>query len=187
MSVSRIYASFDVDEQSFLKYVNRARAGQITGKGGAASQVPAFLGLSNEDGYPRQGRVSSVDNRMNTSSGTVRVRAEFDNADSLLLPGLYARIRLGGGTPHEALLIDEKAVGTDQDKRFVMVVDASGKAIYREVRLGAVQEGLRVVESGLKTGERIVVNGLQRVRPGDPVAPNLVPMQPAAPVQVAAK
>lgn len=187
VSVSRIYASFDVDEQSFLKYVNRARAGQITGKGGAASQVPAFLGLSNEDGYPRQGRVSSVDNRVNTSSGTVRVRAEFDNADGLLLPGLYARIRLGGGTPHEALLIDEKAVGTDQDKRFVMVVDASGKAIYREVRLGAAQEGLRVVESGLKTGERIVVNGLQRVRPGDPVAPNLVPMQPAAPVQVAAK
>jgi len=168
VSMSKIYASFDVDEQSFLKYVNPARA-----KG---TQVPVFLGLANEDAYSREGKVGSIDNRVDTASGTVRVRAVFDNADGQLLPGLYARIRLGGGAPREALLIDEKALGTDQDKRFVLVLDKDNHATYREVRVGANQDGLRVIESGLKSGERIVVNGLQRVRPGDTVAPNLVPM-----------
>ncbi|MFJ9451089.1 efflux RND transporter periplasmic adaptor subunit [Herbaspirillum sp. NPDC101397] len=168
VSMSKIYASFDVDEQSFLKYVNPARA-----KG---TSVPVFLGLANEDAYSREGKVGSIDNRIDTSSGTIRVRAVFDNADGQLLPGLYARIRLGGGAPRDALLIDEKALGTDQDKRFVLVLDKDNHATYREVRVGANQDGLRVIESGLKPGERIVVNGLQRVRPGDTVAPNLVPM-----------
>ncbi|MFJ9534686.1 efflux RND transporter periplasmic adaptor subunit [Herbaspirillum sp. NPDC101396] len=168
VSMSKIYASFDVDEQSFLKYVNPARA-----KG---TSVPVFLGLANEDAYSREGKVGSIDNRIDTSSGTIRVRAVFDNADGQLLPGLYARIRLGGGAPRDALLIDEKALGTDQDKRFVLVLDKDNHATYREVRVGANQDGLRVIESGLKSGERIVVNGLQRVRPGDTVAPNLVPM-----------
>jgi multidrug efflux system membrane fusion protein len=169
VSVDPMYASFDVDEQSFLKYVNPAR----TGKSG---QVPVFMGLANEDGYSRQGKVQYVDNRLDTSSGTIRVRATFDNPDGALVPGLYARIRLGGGDPHKAILIDEKALGTDQSKRFVMVVDAQNKAQYREVQLGSAQDGLRVVSAGLKPGERIVVNGLQRVRPGDAVDPHLVPM-----------
>ncbi|RFB67895.1 MULTISPECIES: efflux RND transporter periplasmic adaptor subunit [unclassified Herbaspirillum] len=168
VSMSKIYASFDVDEQSFLKYVNPARA-----KG---TSVAVFLGLANEDAYSREGKVGSIDNRVDTSSGTIRVRAVFDNADGQLLPGLYARIRLGGGAPRDALLVDEKALGTDQDKRFVLVLDKDNHATYREVRVGANQDGLRVIESGLKSGERIVVNGLQRVRPGDTVAPNLVPM-----------
>ena len=120
--------------------------------------------------------MSSVDNRLDTSSGTIRVRAVFDNADGLLLPGLYARIRLGGGAPREALLIDERAIGTDQDKRFVLVLDQTDRTAYREVRLGARQSGLRIVESGLSAGERIVVNGLQRTRPGDTVSPKTVPM-----------
>ena len=181
VSMSKIYASFDVDEQSFLKYVNPARA-----KG---TSVAVFLGLANEDAYSREGKVGSIDNRVDTSSGTIRVRAVFDNADGQLLPGLYARIRLGGGAPRDALLIDEKALGTDQDKRFVLVLDKDNHATYREVRVGANQDGLRVIESGLKSGERIVVNGLQRVRPGDTVAPNLVPMVKvagAAPVAPAA-
>lgn len=169
VSVAHIYASFDVDEQSFLKYINPSREGK-------AGPTPVYLGLANEDGYSRLGHVSSVDNSLDTSSGTIRVRADFDNADGILLPGLYARIRLGGGAPHEALLIDEKAVGTDQDKRFVLVVDQNNHSSYREVKLGAPQDGLRVVDTGLKAGERIIVNGLQRVRPGDPVTPNLIPM-----------
>ncbi|MCW5296730.1 efflux RND transporter periplasmic adaptor subunit [Herbaspirillum lusitanum] len=168
VSMSKIYASFDVDEQSFLKYVNPARA-----KG---TSVAVFMGLANEDAYSREGKVGSIDNRIDTSSGTIRVRAVFDNADGQLLPGLYARIRLGGGAPRDALLVDEKALGTDQDKRFVLVLDKDNHATYREVRVGANQDGLRVIESGLKSGERVVVNGLQRVRPGDTVAPNLVPM-----------
>jgi multidrug efflux system membrane fusion protein len=168
VSVSQLYASFEVDEQSFLKFVNPARSADLAG------QVPVVLGLANEEGYPRDGRLASVDNRLDTSSGTIRVRAVFDNSDGALVPGLYARIRLGGGAPHDAVLIDEKAIGTDQNKRFVIVVDDSNKTAYREVRLGANQQGGRVVESGLKVGERIVVNGLQRIRPGDPVTPQPV-------------
>ena len=169
VSVSRMYASFDVDEQSFLKYVNPGRVGKPTA-------AAVYLGLANEDGFPRAGRVSSVDNRLDTSSGTIRVRAVFDNTDGVLLPGLYARIRLGGGAAREALLIDEKAVGTDQDKRFVLVVDNTDHTAYREVKLGAASDGLRVVEQGLQPGERIVVNGLQRTRPGQVVAAHTVPM-----------
>lgn len=172
VSVSPVYASFDVDEQSYLKYISATR--------GEKSGAAVYLGLANESGYPRSGRVSSVDNRLDASSGTIRVRAEFDNADGSLLPGLYARIHLGGGQPHPGLLIDEKAVGTDQDKRFVLVVDGANHANYREVKLGAVQDGLRVVDGGLQSGDRIVVSGLQRVRPGDVVSPNAVPMQPEA-------
>lgn len=164
VSVAQIYASFEVDEATFLKYINPARSGQ-------GPQAPVFLGLANEDGYPRAGRVSSVDNHIDASSGTIRVRATFENRDGLLLPGLYARIRLGGNAPHAAVLIDEKAIGTDQDKRFVLVVDDKNRTAYREVKLGSVHDGLRVIESGLKAGERIVVNGLQRVRPGDAVTP----------------
>lgn len=173
VSVAQMYAAFDVDEQSFLKHINPGR----TGKG---RSVPVFLGLANEQGFPREGRVSSVDNRLDTSSGTIRVRAVFDNPDGILLPGLYARIQLGGSSEREAVLIDEKAVATDQDRRFVLVVGADNHTVYREVKLGAVQEGLRVVDSGLKAGERVVVNGLQRTRPGVLVAPQEVPMQSAA-------
>ena len=125
---------------------------------------------------PQTGVVQSVDNRLDTTSGTIRVRAEFDNSDGLLLPGLYARVRLGGSEPRQAVLIDEKAIGTDQDKKYVLVVDADNKAAYREVTLGASVDGLRIVTNGLKSGERIVVNGLQRVRPGAVVAPQMVSM-----------
>ncbi|MDQ8034391.1 efflux transporter periplasmic adaptor subunit [Bordetella genomosp. 1] len=171
VSVAEMYASFDVDEQTFLKYVNPART--------TGADVPVQLGLANEDAYSREGRVQSIDNRLDTTSGTIRLRAVFDNADGSLLPGLYARVRLGGGAPRDAVLIDEKAVGTDQNKRFVLVVDDQNQATYREVVLGANVGPLRVVEKGLTVGEKIVVNGLQRVRPGEKVAPNLVSMDTA--------
>lgn len=167
VSVDRMYASFEVDEQSYLSFIMPAHRAS---EGGTS----VSMGLSNEKGFPRHGRVASVDNRLDTASGTIRLRAVFDNADGTLIPGLYARIRLEGGAQRDAVLINETAIGTDQDKRFVLVVDEDDKTAYREVKLGAIQHGMRVVESGLQPGERIVVNGLQRVRPGDPVTPNVV-------------
>lgn len=185
VSSDRIYASFDVDEQTFLKYINPARAA----KGKA---LPVHLGLANESAYSRQGSIHSIDNRLDTSSGTIRVRALFDNKDGQLVPGLYARLRLGGGQEREAVLIHERAIGTDQSKRYVLVVDKDNNTAYREVQTGATQDGLVIVESGLQAGERIVVNGLQRVRPGAPVTPQTVDMKtgkatpPAVPAQAAA-
>jgi multidrug efflux system membrane fusion protein len=172
VSSDKIYASFDVDEQTYLKYVNPAQVAA----GSKAAVLPVSLGLADETGYSRQGTISSVDNRLDPSSGTIRVRAVFDNKDGRLIPGLYARIRLGGGQAHDAVLITEKAVGTDQDKRFVLVVDKDNKTEYRPVKTGATQDGLVVVESGLTPNDRIVVNGLQRVHPGDAVSPQIVNM-----------
>ncbi|MGN6581889.1 MAG: efflux RND transporter periplasmic adaptor subunit [Bordetella sp.] len=178
VSVARMYASFNVDEQTFLRYVDRTRA--------QGASVPVQMGLADENGYPHKGVVASVDNQLDPSSGTIRVRAVFDNRDGLMLPGLYARVRLGASAPHDAVLVDEKAIGTDQDKRYVLVLDPANHADYRAVQLGASVGPLRVVTHGLKAGERIVVGGLQRVRPGDAVAPNLVSMDgQAAPIQTA--
>ncbi|MCG1054954.1 efflux RND transporter periplasmic adaptor subunit [Mycetohabitans sp. B5] len=163
-----IYVSFDVDEQTYLQYLSR------DGHGG--SSVPVQLDLANEAGYSRNGVIASVDNRLDTTSGTIRVRARFDNVDGSLLPGLYARVKVGGGAPHPAVMIGDSAIGTDQDKKYVLVVTPQGRAEYREVQLGNQQDGLRVITKGLKSGERIVVNGLQRVRPGEPVKVNAVQM-----------
>jgi len=176
VSVDKLYASFEVDEQSYLNFVQPTQLS-------ADARTSVAMGLSNEQGFPRNGRLSSVDNRLDTASGTIRLRAEFDNTDGRLLPGLYARIRLTGGAPRSAVLIQETAIGTDQDKRFVLVVDENDHTAYRQVQLGAVQNGMRVVEAGLQAGERVVVNGLQRVRPGDPVAPQAV--QPPGTPQLA--
>ncbi|CAM2195406.1 efflux RND transporter periplasmic adaptor subunit [Paraburkholderia sp. A1RI_3L] len=167
VSVSPIYASFDADEQTYLDYISHVKDG---------TKVPVDLGLANESGYSRTGTIESVDNRLDTSSGTIRVRARFDNADGTLLPGLYARIKVSGSAPHPALLIDDAAIGTDQDKKFVFVVDSANHVAYREVQLGGQQGNLRVITGGLKKGERIVVNGTQRVRPGEEVRAHMVPM-----------
>lgn len=167
VSVSPMYVAFDADEQSYLRYSAKAAQG---------TKTPVYIGLANEDGYTREGAIQSVDNRLDVRSGTIRVRATLDNADGRLTPGLYARVRMSTGAPHDAILISDKAIGTDQDKKFVLVVDAANKTSYRAVTVGASIDGLRVVKSGLKAGDRIVVNGIQRVRPGDAVAPNAVTM-----------
>ncbi|WP_438397379.1 efflux RND transporter periplasmic adaptor subunit [Caballeronia sp. DA-9] len=170
VSVSPIYASFDVDEQTYLQYLGRDRN----------KKVPVSLGLANEDGYSRKGAITSVDNRLDTSSGTIRVRATIDNTDGALVPGLYARIKVGGGEPHPAILVDDAAVGTDQAKKFVLVVDGANKVVYREVQLGSLHDNLRVVTSGLKPGEHIVVNGMMHAKPSDTVSPHMVNMADAA-------
>ena len=167
VSVSPIYAEFDADEQTYLDYISRMKDG---------SKVPVELGLANESGYSRSGTIESVDNRLDTTSGTIRVRARFDNADGALVPGLYARIKVGGSAPHPALLVDDAAIGTDQDKKFVYVVDNGGKIAYRTVQTGGQQGNLRVILGGLKSGDHVVVNGTQRVRPGIVVRSHMVPM-----------
>lgn len=167
VSVSRLYASFDVDEQTYLKYISIQHN---------AAQIPVYMGLANEEGFSHEGVISSFDNNVNTTSGTIRVRATFNNPNGTLLPGLYSRIRLGSGQPRSAILISPTAIGVDQDKRFVIVVNAKNQTSYREVKLGAVQDGLQIINSGLQAGDRVVVNGLQRIRPGDSVTPHHVPM-----------
>jgi multidrug efflux system membrane fusion protein len=128
------------------------------------------------NGTPFRGRLQLIDNQVESRSGTVRVRAVFDNADGGLMPGQFARLRMGQAKTEPALMVNERAIGTDQNKKFVLVVDGASKAEYREVTLGASVDGLRVVTSGLKSGERIVVNGLQRVRPGALIAPQIAGM-----------
>jgi membrane fusion protein, multidrug efflux system len=166
VSVSPIYAAFDVDEQTYLRYLSR----------NSDTAVPVRLGLANETGYSRLGKVASIDNQLDTGSGTIRVRATFDNSDGALRPGLYARVAVGGGVPHAAVLVDDRAVSTDQAKKFVVVVDGQSRAQYREVKLGGMHEGFRVIAEGLRLGDRIVVSGLQRLHLGDEVKAKTVRM-----------
>jgi len=173
VSVSPMYINFEIDEQTFQRYAAHGAAGNSN-----VARIPVAIGLSNEDGYPHRGQLQAFDNRVDTASGTIRVRAVVNNADNLLTPGMYARVRIGGGGSKSALLIDDKAVGTDQDKKYVMVVGADNKAAYRAVTLGPVIDGKRVVRSGLQAGENVIVNGLQRVRPNDVVAPVVAGVTP---------
>ena len=174
VSVNPIYASFDADEQSVTRALKEVA--DPTASHARLQTIPVLMGTSGSGDTPHQGHLQLVDNQVNAKSGTVRVRAVFDNHDGSLMPGQFAQLRLGRAATSSALLISERAVGTDQNKKFVMVVGADNKAAYREVSLGASADGLRIVTSGLKPDERIVVNGLQRVRPGSLVAPQPVTM-----------
>ncbi|MFJ3681448.1 efflux RND transporter periplasmic adaptor subunit [Pseudomonas sp. NPDC090208] len=171
VSDDKIYASFDGDEDTYLRVGAAHHSGQ---------DVNVRVGLANEQGFPHEGKLEFVDNQLDPQTGGVRMRAIFTNADKTLAPGLFARVQLQGGThggnETQAILINERAIGTDQDRKFVFVVDAQGKAEYRQVTLGNSVDGLRVVRTGLKAGEQIVVNGLVRVMPGAPLAPHTVSM-----------
>jgi membrane fusion protein, multidrug efflux system len=171
VSTSRIYASFDGDEDTYLRVRSQARSGQ---------PVMVRVGLANEEGFPHEGKLEFVDNQLDTRAGSVRLRAVFANQDDVMAPGLFARVQIGGGADKPALLVSDRAVGTDQSHKFVFVVSGDGKAEYREVKLGPMVDGLRVVKAGLKPGEKIVVNGLQRVRPGSPITAQTVPMVASA-------
>jgi len=169
VSLNPIYAAFEIDERAYLRYATAARV--------RGAHLPVAVGLADEDGFPHAGRLEFVDNRVDTHSGTARMRAELGNKDGRLVPGLFARVKIGDSTqPRRAVLVTDRAIGTDQSKRFVLVVNGAGLAQYREVKIGRIVGGLRVIEEGLKPGELIVVNGLQRVRPNTPVTPQTVPM-----------
>ena len=175
VSVSPIYAGFDVDEQVLVKSLNGLPGGASARA--QISRIPVHMGTAGSDGTPFEGRLQLVDNQVDARTGTVRVRAVFDNNDGLLMPGQFARLRMGQATTTPALLVSERAIGTDQSKRYVMGVGDDNKASYREVTLGASVGGLRIVNGGLQAGERIVVNGLQRIRPGALVAPTATTME----------
>jgi multidrug efflux system membrane fusion protein len=170
LSTDKVYAYFDADERAFLKYSQLARDGHV------AAAAPVYMGLSNEEGTTHLGQLNFLDNQVNPQTGTIQGRAVFDNRNGEYTPGLYARLKLVASGVYEAVLIKDEAVGTDLGKKFVLVMDQDNKATYRSVELGPKLEGLRIVRSGLAKGDRIVVNGLQRVRPGATVDPQTVPM-----------
>ena len=138
------------------------------------------LGLANEEGFPREGTVNFVDNQVNPATGTLRVRAVFLNKDQFLTPGMFARVRIPIGEPHEAVLVTDRAIDTDQGQKIVYVVDSNNKVDARPVKLGAAHDGLRAIEAGLSPSDLVIVNGLQRVRPGVTVDPTLVAMPGSA-------
>jgi multidrug efflux system membrane fusion protein len=160
VSVNPIYASFDADEHVVLRTLHDG-----------AKSVPVEAETVTNGGRHLKGRLQLIDNQVNTKSGTVRVRAVFDNRDGSLIPGQFVKLRMGKAKSEQALLVSERAIGTDQDKRFVIVVGADNKAVWRQVTLGGTANGQRIVTAGLEPGERLVVNGLQRVRPGAQHAP----------------
>jgi RND family efflux transporter MFP subunit len=176
VSLDPIYVYFDGDENTYLKYGRLAPSGLRAGSGDAPN--PIYLGLANEEGFPHEGQVDFVDNQLDPSTGTIRARGVFSNADRNFTPGLFARLMLMGNGRYKAALIRDAAVGTDQDRKFVMILKPDSTVEYRQIESGRVVEGLRIVESGLRGGERIVVNGLQRVRSGTKVIPKEEPMIP---------
>lgn len=171
VSVDPIYASFDADERAVLKALDTLPAGAE--RSDAIGAIPVEMSTAAREAVAR-GRLQYVDPTVQSGAGTVRVRAEFPNPDGRLFPGQFARLRMGQARDAEAVLVSERAVGVDQDKTFVLVVGDDDRAAYREVRLGAAVEGLKIVLSGLQGGERVVVEGLQKLRPGALVAPQPV-------------
>lgn len=174
VSTKKVYAYFDADEQTYLYYVKLDREGSRPSS--RTHENPVLMGLATDKDYPHQGYIDFVDNQINPTSGTIRGRAVFDNADGQFIPGLFARVRLVGSATYEGILIDDKAIGTDLNNKFVLVLTEQNTVEYRAVKLGEKLNALRIIKSGLAPNDQIVVNGLQRVRPGAAVTPIVVDM-----------
>jgi RND family efflux transporter MFP subunit len=174
VSVDPMYAYFDVDEHTVLRVKQLIREGKLGTPDDTT--IPVWLGLANEEGHPHRGVINFTDNQVNPRTGTLRVRGVFPNKDEALTPGYFARIRVPISPPHKALLVTDRALDTDQGQKVVFVVDKNNRVVSRPVRLGVLHDGLREIAGGLKPGERVVVNGLQQIRPGMTVEPNLVAM-----------
>lgn len=180
VSLDRVHVHFYADEQSYLRYGAMERSGERPSS--REAQTPVRVGLASDLGYPYEGEVDFVDNRLDPSAGTILMRAVLDNRDGQFAPGMFARVQLRGKDADDVMLVDDKAVLTDQDRKYVYVVDEQGLAQRRDVRLGRMAEGLRVIESGLKAGDRVVVRGAQRIFvPGMPVAAQRVDMRDSQP------
>jgi len=191
VSIDPVYVSFTGDERAYLRYQELARNGNRQSSRDVRN--PVLIGLANEENFPHRGEMDFVDNALNPATGTIRARALVPNPDAVLTPGLFARVRLLGASQTDAFLIHEQAVLTDQDRRYVYIVGKDSTAVRKDVRLGPQVEGLRVVESGLAPGDKVIVNGMRKIFfPGQPVKPRDVPMDepnrpaPAAPPAPAA-
>jgi RND family efflux transporter MFP subunit len=174
VSVDPMYAYYDVDERTVQRISKLIREGKV--KWGRKTEWPVSLGLATEEGFPHHGTVNFVDNQVNPKTGTLRVRGVFPNKDEALAPGFFARVRVPVGPPRQALLVTDRALDNDQGQKILYVVNQNKEVVSRPVRAGALHDGLRAVEDGLKPGERVIVNGLQLVRPGITVEPKLVDM-----------
>jgi membrane fusion protein, multidrug efflux system len=189
VTMDPIYVYFSADEQTYLRYGAMARSGERPSSREVAN--PVFVGLANEEGFPHAGHMNFVDNRLDAATGTIRARAVLSNADRSLVPGLFARIKLLGSGEFKARLIDDKAVLTDQDRKYVYVLGPGNTAMRRDLKVGRIVQGLRIVTEGLTGEELIIVGGVQKVfMPGMPVNPQTVEMgasaQPAPAEQAAA-
>jgi RND family efflux transporter MFP subunit len=193
VSMDKVYAWFDVSEAQYLKYQQGARAGSRPSSRETAN--PVLMGLANEEGHPHKGQMDFVDNRLNPATATLRGRAVFDNRDGRFTPGLSARVKVIGSGSFEAVLVPDRAIGTDQTRKIVFTLGPGNVVVPREVKPGALIDGMRVVQ-GLKAGENIIVDGLQRAFPGAPVTPQVlkvddkgmpIPAAPAAPPAAPAK
>ncbi|MDP5032225.1 MAG: efflux RND transporter periplasmic adaptor subunit [Paraglaciecola sp.] len=174
VSTEHMHAYFDIDEQTYLKYAQLTNSGQRADARDEKAN-PVYMALANETDYSHIGQVDFVDNRVNQQTGTIRVRASFPNTDHQLIPGLFAHLKLVGSKSYHGILIDEKAIGTDLNNKFVLVLNENTLE-YRPVTLGDKLNGLRIVTGGLSADDKIVVNGLQRVRPNMQIEPKLVEM-----------
>jgi RND family efflux transporter MFP subunit len=175
VAIDPIYAYMDLDERCVLTYQKAVREGRLKSVRNE-DQVPVHMQTAIETGFPHEGHIDFVDNKMDPNTGTLRVRATFKNEDSLISPGLFVRVRLPLGSPQKGLLVTERALGVDQGQRFVCVVNSKNVVEYRKIEVGPLDEGLRAVKSGVGPDDWVIVNGLQRVRPGVGVDPKQVDM-----------
>jgi RND family efflux transporter MFP subunit len=186
VSVNPVYVYADVDENSLLKFNDLVAAGKM--EKNADGKIPVQLQLADETNFPHEGYIESFDNHVNPQTGSILLRAVFPNSDDKIVPGLFARIRVPLSDRHEAVLVDEKAIGTDQSQKFVLTLTPTNTVAYRAVTLGPSIDGKRIVQSGLKPGDEIVVDGLQHVRPGSPVTPeHAVASHPESKLETAAR
>lgn len=172
VSNSPIYAEFDVDEQTYMRSMQQGA--------GDGKQVPVQLTLTGDEKQVYSGSIKSFDNRLDPTSGTIRARAVFANEKGVLVPGMFANIQLGSNAERKAILISDKAIGTDQDKKFVYVVGPENKVVFRIIQPGGTVDGQRIVEGGLQPGEKIIVGSIQRIRPDMVVAPQEAGAAPPA-------
>lgn len=164
VSQEQVYVYFDADEASFLRYAELTRKGERPNE--FDGKLPVAVALTGDSGFPYHGTVNFLDNRIDRNTGTIRVRAVLDNRERVFTPGLYARVRVLGSDSFTAMLVDDKAVLTDQDRKYVFVVGQDGKVQRRDVQLGRIAEGKRIIAQGLADGDRVIVDGVQKAHPG---------------------